>query len=166
MSYRKTGNQQYRQGISPLRLQSVLKLTWKGNNPKLIPLDGHQFIRESWKSIPNKDLPIGKVGYNSHGEWSTIGDIREAELERGNYFPSSLKRFPDDTPAIWITLTARKALRYSVDADAWDRIDAPDGKLTREETEMMRDIPEVELLPTDIIAFTDGDEGYLVVRPS
>lgn len=123
------------------------------------------FSEQRPKAVPLRvleDRPL--IGYNSHGEWSTLDEIREVETERGNYFPRSLKKFPGDTPAIWICLTKRKALRYAVLAEDWERVDDPSQPLNSEEKEMMKGIAEVRLLPTDIIALTDGDEGYLVLR--
>jgi len=154
MSYRKRGRQQYR--------QNALRLNKRGVNLGLVKLGQHRFIKDPWTK---EDLRIGRKGFNSHGEWSTLGRIRETEKESGNYFPSSLRKFPDETPAIWVTLTRRKALRYAVLADEWERVDDPSKPLTAEEKEMMRGMAEVQLLPTDVVAFTDGDAGYLIVRP-
>ena len=92
------------------------------------------FSKQHPKAICLRDLKDRPLkGYSSHGEWSTFDDIREVELERGNYFPKSLKKFPSDTPAIWICLTKRKALRYAVLAEDWERIDDPNQPLTSEE---------------------------------
>ena len=101
--------------------------------------------------------------FNSHGSWATLRKIRELEREeRGNAFPALIK-YPDDTPAIWVCLSARKALRYLEAADQWDRLTSG-SPLTREDKETIRDISNVELLPSDIVACTDFDDGYLILR--
>lgn len=104
---------------------------------------------------------LKNIGYNSHGRWSTLRELKEIEQERGNPFPKT--KLPRSAPAIWINFDKKKTLRYLVSADEWDRIDA--GKLTREHREMMQDITTIHLRPTDRILFDDGDEGYLLVRP-
>lgn len=111
-----------------------------------------------------KRYPKLTKGYNSHGGWSTLGEIRATEKERDNPFPNL--GYPDDTPAIWVCKTKRKALRYLALAESWDRIDDETQPLTAEEEEMLDEIAEVELLPTDLIVHDDGDEGYLIIRPS
>ena len=111
-----------------------------------------------------KAYPKLKVGYSSHGGWSTLGEIRATERERGNPFPRL--NYPVDTPAIWVCKTRRKALRYLALAEAWDRIDDETQPLTKEEKQMLDDISKVKLLPTDKIVYDDEDEGYLVIRPS
>jgi hypothetical protein len=103
------------------------------------------------------------IGYSSHGEWSTLSEVRKLEQERGNRFPRL--NYPDDTPAIWLCLNRRKALRYLMDASEWDRIDDESQPLTQEEKLLMREMATVKVLPTDIVAFTDGDDGYLILRP-
>ena len=103
------------------------------------------------------------VAFNSHGHWSALSGIRELEKEeRENIFPTLIK-YPDDTPAIWVCLSARKALRYLEAADEWDRLSGS-SPLTREDKEIMRDISQVQLLPSDIVACTDFDDGYLILR--
>lgn len=102
-------------------------------------------------------------GYSSHGRWSTLGEIREVEIERGNPFPELI--YPDDTPAIWFNLSRRKALRYLVLASEWERVNDETQPLTEEEMRMMKeDILEIEILPTDAIVWDDGEEGYLLLR--
>jgi len=104
------------------------------------------------------------IGFSSHGGWSTLGEIRKVEKERGNEFPK-LNKYTPSMPAMWICLTRRKALRYLALADDWERIDDPTKSLTPELTGMMAEISEVKILPTDVIAFADGDDGYLILRP-
>jgi len=105
-----------------------------------------------------------RVGYNSHGAWSTLAEIRCEEVERGNYFPKL--DYPPDTLAMWICLTPRKALRYVALAERWDHLNDETQPLTCEEEEMLECVAEVPLEPTDIIVHDDGDEGYLVLRPN
>jgi hypothetical protein len=100
-------------------------------------------------------------GYNSHGKWSTIENIREIETERGNPFPDV--DYPDETPAIWIAFDKKIALRYLLSASEWDSLKTGH-KLTKEESKMMRDICSIHLESTDKIICDDGDGGYLLVR--
>jgi hypothetical protein len=103
------------------------------------------------------------TAFNSHGSWTTLRKIRELEREeRGNTFPELIK-YPDDTPAIWVCLSAREALRYLEGADQWDRLTSS-SPLTKQDKEAMRDVSKVELLPSDVVACTDFDDGYLVLR--
>lgn len=117
------------------------------------------------RPVPDPRIPRFDRGYNNHGSWSTLGEIRELEVERENEFPD-LPGCPDETPAIWVTRDPRKALRYAESASEWDRIDGG-GRLTREERETLRGIAAspIEILPTDVLAEDDGDDGYLVLRP-
>lgn len=112
-------------------------------------------------------LPEVDKGYSSHGEWSTIGKIRELEVERGNKFPSlrEVERlgFEEGFKAIWITYRKKDALRYALPASEWDRVG--EGKLTDEEKEMLKDIVQVDIEPTDKILFEDDEGGGLLVRP-
>ena len=100
-------------------------------------------------------------GYNSHGKWSTIENIRDIETERGNPFPDV--DYPDDSPAIWIAFDKRTALKYLLLADEWDSLDSG-RKLTMKEIEMMGDIHSIQIKPNDKIICDDGDGGYLLVR--
>ena len=105
------------------------------------------------------------IGFSNHGEWSTLDEIRKVEKERGNEFPK-LSKYPPSMPAMWICLTRRKALRYLAMADDWERIDDLTKPLTPKLRDVMTDeVSEVKILPTDVIAFADGDDGYLVLRP-
>jgi hypothetical protein len=105
-----------------------------------------------------------RVGYNSHGAWSTLEEIRCEEVERGNYFPKL--DYPPGTLAMWICLTSRKALRYVALAERWDHLNDETQPLTCEEEEMLECVAEIPLEPTDITVHDDGDEGYLVLRPN
>jgi hypothetical protein len=91
-----------------------------------------------------------------------LGEIRQEEVERGNYFPAL--NYPPETPAIWICLTRRKALRYLALAENWYHLDDETQPLTEEEQSLLDDITEIQLEPADVIAYDDGDEGYLVLR--
>jgi hypothetical protein len=118
-----------------------------------------------------KDFPVvlkelfGNVnltGYNSHGKWSTLGNIRETEQDRENTFPST-PNIPDVTPAIWVCSTARKALRYIATADQWQRLDGT-SKLTPNDKEIMKEVCAIKILPSDIVVCTDFDSGFLIAR--
>jgi hypothetical protein len=114
-----------------------------------------------FRTVAEAKFPLR--AFNSFGEWSTIGKIRELELERENDFPD-LSAHPDNTPAIWVTKTRRRALRYTQGASEWDRI-GHGGPLTGEETRIMRALVPIDLLPTDLIVEYDGEGGWLIVRP-
>lgn len=101
------------------------------------------------------------VAYNSHGYWSSLGKIREIELERGNPFPDLA--YPDDTPAIWICLSRRKALRYMVLASEWERVDDETESLTPEEEGLLEYIDAIPVKTTDVIVWDDGDDGWLLL---
>lgn len=106
---------------------------------------------------------LKNTGYNSHGRWSTLGEILSVERERGNPVPRTT--LPKNTPAIWITFEKRIALRYGLLAEEWDRVSDPSKPLTREDKEAMKDIMSIKLNKSDKILCDDGDEGYLLVRP-
>jgi len=50
-------------------------------------------------------------------------------------------------------------------AEDWERVDDETQPLTEAEEEMLEDIVEVELKPTDRVVHEDPDEGFLVARP-
>lgn len=102
-------------------------------------------------------------GFNSHGRWSTFGQIQEDEVERGNPFPEGA--VPHDTLAIWIAETERIALRYARPAEEWDQIEDLSVPLTEEQREALQDIVEIPLKKSDKVVWADGDGGYLLVRP-
>lgn len=101
--------------------------------------------------------------YSSHGEWSNLRRIRDLELERQNLFPD-LPDYLPVTPAIWVCFTERLALRYLELAEEWERLMST-SPLTVQDLETMRDIARIELNPSDVIAWTDFDRGYLILRP-
>lgn len=105
---------------------------------------------------------LKKVGYNSHGKWSTLGEILSVERERGNPLPKT--KLPKNTPAIWITFNKRIALSYAFPAEECDRISDPSKPLTKEEKEELKDIVSIKLNKSDKILCDDGDEGYLLAR--
>ena len=110
------------------------------------------------------NLPRPGIGYNSHGTWSTIGELRELEAnDRGNEFPD-LRGYPNDTPAIWITRRPRMALRYAFTADTWSHFGS-DEPLTPEEIGELRGISKIRIEPRDRIVIADGDDGLLLIRP-
>ncbi len=102
--------------------------------------------------------------YSSHGEWSTVEDLRKIEVEeRDNFFPSLPSKY-NKTPAIWVTLSPRLALRYLEEASEWDRLDS-DSPLTKQDKELLKEISSSVLEPEDIVACSDYDGGYLILRP-
>jgi len=103
-----------------------------------------------------------KAGYNSHGYWSTLEKIGNEEIERGNPFPKL--NYPSNTPAIWICLTARKALRYLALAESWDHLNNEAEPLTKEEKKLLKEIAKIPLNQSDVIVCDDGEKGYLVLR--
>ena len=107
-----------------------------------------------------------KAGYTSHGGWSTLGEVRIVEVEeRGNDFPD-LSAYPDNTPAIWVCRTKRKALRYLALTEDWDLINDTSELLPKRLRNLLIEITKVLLQPSDIIACNDSDEGYLILRPT
>jgi hypothetical protein len=173
--YHKTSKKRYENpkrktvSFSPLRFDSA-KLDKKRFNARV---DVDAVLTSHFKSgdiRSPKPIALGELigkkkleAFNSHGHWSTLRGIRKLEKEeRENIFPTLIK-YPDDTPAIWVCLSARKALRYLEAADQWDRLTSG-SPLTREDKETIRDISNVELLPSDIVACTDFDDGYLILR--
>ena len=83
--------------------------------------------------------------YNTHGEWVTLGEIRELEVgERGNYFPSL--PFPDHIPCIWVCLKAEDCLYY--------------------EPEMqIENMVQITINADDILVAYDDNGGFLLLRP-
>lgn len=56
---------------------------------------------------------LGKIGYNSHGIFSSLGEIKELEIERGNEeivssIEAFLEQYPskEDALSIWIMMDA------------------------------------------------------------
>jgi hypothetical protein len=102
-------------------------------------------------------------GYSSHGKWSTFGELRDIELERGNKFTNV--RYPDGTPCIWVCPTKRLALRYAVASSEWDRITDTKQQLTSEEKDIMNyDIREIVFKKSEKVVWKDPEEGFLVCR--
>ena len=99
--------------------------------------------------------------YSSHGAWSTFGEIKKIELERGNDFTDMI--YPDETPCIWGCKTRRDALRYALLASEWDRISDKRQPLTSEERKIMRDeIWEVTGKVKEV--WDDQDGGFLICK--
>lgn len=103
-------------------------------------------------------------GYSSHGNWSTLGEIRRIEKERNNNFPDL--PYSGSIPAIWVCRTKRKALRYLALAEDWDTIDDATKPLPKRLRKLLNEITEVTFQPNDIAVMNDGDEGYLIIRVS
>lgn len=106
---------------------------------------------------------LKNIGFSSHGRWSTLGELKNIEMERGNPFPKV--SYLGKIPAIWITFDKTTALRYALSAEDWDRIEEG-GPLTEEEKNILRyDIVSIPLKKRDKIITDDGDGGYLLIRP-
>lgn len=104
-----------------------------------------------------------RVGYSSFPGWSTLGEIRELELERGNEFPD-ISRLDPSWPAKWVAGSKLIAYGYVLPASEWERVTS--GKLTADEREDIENtVFEVPIQEGDIFLVDDGDGGYLVVRP-
>lgn len=102
------------------------------------------------------------MGYSSFPDWSTLGEIRELEIERGNEFPD-VSHDPS-WPAKWVAESKTVAYSYVVLAKHAERIQR--GELTkRERKHMERSVYEIQVEDGDIFLTCDGDGGYLVVRP-
>ena len=104
-----------------------------------------------------------KKWYSSHGRWSTFGELKDIELERGNQFTDA--QYPRNTLCIWVCPTKRLALRYAVASSEWDRITDTTQSLTQDEKDIMKyDIKPIYFKKTDKVVLKDPDEGYLVCR--
>ena len=52
-----------------------------------------------------------------------------------------------------------------VPAEDWERVDDESQPLTQEEQDMLEEVVEVKLKPSDKKVHQDPDEGFLVIRP-
>lgn len=112
--------------------------------------------------------PKQKNGYNTHGKWTTLGDIYEIEVEERENpafegVPMEWIREHWNVPAIWICYSPFFAHRYNVEAES---MDYPLEKLHRLYPEAKECVEEIELADTMYIIDEDGDEGYLIVNLS
>jgi hypothetical protein len=164
MSYSKKPRKEYRQAT--LFPQTSSRVGLKQRLTKFSPEHLEWIFNKRFMRAPTTigSLAKGSVtGYTSHGKWSTLGEIRHVETEeRSNWFPQI--DYPDDTPAIWVCLSRRKALRYMMAADSWDHLESSE-PLSPEEEQALDDIVQVHLKPSDIIVHVDGEDGYLILRP-
>ena len=110
--------------------------------------------------------------YNSHGHKALWSEIRETEIERGNYtdadFDEWEKKYgikPTDK-AIWVTPSKRSAYAYMDEASASDKIMAmSEEKLERYAKRKLGD-PYEYSSDAGIPESDDGDNGFLfVVKP-
>ncbi len=176
VTYTKQQRKQYRQSLLPFipdgqRFKFKLARRPSRLSAEQIEENFNRRILQNLSPVSKatyKPLAVGSLAggtvkaYNSHGGWSTLGKIRELEKEeRGNTFPEL--KFPNDTPAIWVCLSRRKALRYMVDADQWDRLNGTN-PLTSEDLALLDEVAEVTLRGSDLVVATDGDDGYLILR--
>lgn len=96
-------------------------------------------------------------------DWSTLGEIRDLELERGNEFPD-ISRLDPSWQAKWVAKSKLTAYGYVLPAGEWERVTS--GKLTADEKQRMKEtVFEISIRDGDIFLTQDGDGGYLVVRP-
>jgi hypothetical protein len=100
---------------------------------------------------------LGKVGYNSYGKWTTLGNARKLELERENPFPENLP-ISDDTRVVWISPSAIMAARFLpyVGVEEWDDMEA----LKR----YSHDVVKIDIPKNSYIIVDDGDDGYLITE--
>lgn len=104
------------------------------------------------------------TGYSSFPDWSTLGKIREFELERGNEFPDVSSMDPS-WPAKWVAESKIVAYSYAVLAQDAERVLR--GELAAgERDEMENTVCEIPIRDGDILLTGDGEGGYLVVRPN
>lgn len=103
------------------------------------------------------------AGYSSFPGWSTLGEIRKLELERGNEFPD-ISHLDPAWPAKWIAESKLVAYGYVLPAGEWDRV--VHGDLTANERKYMKNaVSRIPIYRWDIFLIDDNDGGYLVVRP-
>ena len=122
-------------------------------------------VRPSWDISSSLGHP--RVGYSSHGNWTTFGNIKELEIEErdNSELVPVADKIPDDWWALWICLNPREALRYTDEYfNNWDVVKAPLTKKLREDIEFY--LAAIDILPTDYIVADDGDDGYLLIRPN
>ena len=94
-------------------------------------------------------------GYNSHGHWSTLGEIEELELERGNRWPNAIK-LPRNSKAIWITVDPHIA--------AWYCMTSQDEEKGICRSSFYDQLHEIKFQKGDEIIHTDEQGGYVLVR--
>ncbi len=128
----------------------------------------HHYLVPGPQRTVRYPIRVGAVGfpsiaYNSHGSWSTVGEIRALEIGRDNVH-DYLDGFADNLSAIWVTRTPREALGYLELAENWDRLHDLSKPLRKSDLSLMKEISRVNILPTDVIATEDGDGGFLIVR--
>ncbi len=108
--------------------------------------------------------PPFRVGYSSFSDWSTLGEIRELELERENAFPD-ISRYDPSWPAKWVAESKIVAYSYVVLARDAERVLR--GELTADERDEMKNtVCKIPIRDGDIFLAGDGEGGYLVVRPN
>ena len=101
------------------------------------------------------------AGFSSFPDWSTLGEIREIELERGNYFPDV--NLDMALPTKWLAVSKLIAYSYVVLACESDRVLR--GELTDDELKNLdNSVFEIPLQKGDVCITEDGDGGYLIVR--
>jgi len=93
-------------------------------------------------------------GYSSHGQWSTLGEIKGLELERGNRFPKV--DIPSKYRAIWVTIDPHVAARYCMTSQEEEK-----GICT---TDFFNKLENIPFKKGDRIVHSDEQGGYLLVR--
>jgi hypothetical protein len=105
---------------------------------------------------------LGKIGYNSHGVYLSLGEIKELELERGNEEVVSsinafLEQYPSkkDASSIWIMMDAFQCFKqYYLSLNPFDK--SIQEKFPFWETL----IHEIDLQDMQLVC-EDGCNGYL-----
>lgn len=115
----------------------------------------------------------GNVYYNSHGNWASFREIREIEVERGNYLEEDFDEWQekydieDSDEVLWVTPNKKMAYRYLFNADMWDEL--VDMDLRKIERLCKKEYGDCDLYEvTDKEGFIipesdDGEEGYIFV---
>ena len=84
--------------------------------------------------------------FNTHGYWTTLGRIRELEVEdRGNYFPDL--PYPDDTMCIWVCIKAKDCKYYEPEIAVEDYV-------------------SIEVKEHHVLCAYDYNGGFLLLNPT
>lgn len=111
------------------------------------------------------EKPMITVGYSSHGEFCSLGEIIEVETERDN---EPFTNFSDkdllgysDCSAIWVTRNPMNAFRYVLSASEWEMSEE---EIIEHYPNWREDIEEIDCTNLyEVSATDDGDDGILMV---
>jgi hypothetical protein len=124
------------------------------------------------KLIHKITAKILSFGYNSHGKWDTLKNIKELELDRGNEWFDDTNFDLNNTKAIWVTEKPLDALYYAFPPEFKDIED--ESEVPKYLNDEWQEFQEALKDPTQHVtkinlteAFSvleDDDGGYLYVK--